>query len=158
MHRRMIVAATLALGFTLSVFTLSAKAVSDWVSVYATIDKVVFEPNDSAPERVQIWGAFALAVKENGFAYTPAKRGYLYYSLQPGKEDVCRREWADLKRMAGSDAIIGWGMRNASVRLRPADEKPANPDVYSVDMGLVKMYDRDVNYEPIRSLKSLPKK
>ena len=30
------------------------------VGIYAMVDKVVFEPNDTAPERIQIWGAFAL--------------------------------------------------------------------------------------------------
>jgi hypothetical protein len=138
-------------------FTFNARAFSDWVGVYASIDKVVFEPNDTAPERIQIWGAFAIASKENRNDYQPAKRGYLYYTIKPGKEDVCRREWADLKRIAGSQSIIGFGVRTASVRLRKADEKPENPDVYAVDMGLVKMYDRSVDYEPIRDLKSLPK-
>ena len=156
MIRRTIVVTALIAGFTLSLFTLNTQA-SDWVGVYASIDKVVFEPNDSAPERIQIWGAFAIASKENRNEYQPAKRGYLYYALKPGKEEVCRREWADLKRIAGSESIIGFGVRSASVRLRKSDEKPENPDVYAVDMGLVKMYDRGVDYEPIRDLKSLPK-
>jgi len=156
MIRRTIVVTALIAGFTLSLFTLNTQA-SDWVGVYASIDKVVFEPNDTAPERIQIWGAFAIASKENRNEYQPAKRGYLYYALKPGKEEVCRREWADLKRIAGSESIIGFGVRSASVRLRKSDEKPENPDVYAVDMGLVKMYDRGVDYEPIRDLKSLPK-
>ncbi|MEP6903524.1 MAG: glycoside hydrolase family 3 N-terminal domain-containing protein [Actinomycetota bacterium] len=41
-----------------------------------------------------------------------AKRGYLYYSLKQGKEEVCRKEWADLKARAGTDQIIGFGGRD----------------------------------------------
>ncbi len=157
MHRRTIIVAALVAGFMLSGFAFDARAVSDWVGIYASIDKVVFEPNDTAPERIQIWGAFTLAVNENRNDYQPAKRGYLYYALKPGKEEMCRREWADLKRIAGSESIIGFGVRNEPVRLRKSDEKPANPDVYPVGMGLVKMYDRATDYEPIRALRSLPR-
>ena len=28
--------------------------------IYGVVSKVVFEPNDAAPERIQIWGAFTL--------------------------------------------------------------------------------------------------
>jgi hypothetical protein len=157
MKGRPIAIAVLIGCFTLSILTPSTRAVSDWVGVYASIDKVVFEPNDSAPERIQIWGAFALAVNENRNDYQPAKRGYLYYALKPGKEEVCRKEWADLKRIAGSESIIGFGVRNEPVRLRKSDEKPANPDFYPVGMGLVKIYDRGTEYAPIRDLKSLPR-
>src|SRR5690348_7718107 len=94
MKRTLIVAALIAC-FALSLFTLSTRA-SDWIGVYARVDKVVLEPNDAAPERVQVWGAFAIASKEDRSTYQPAKRGYLYYALKPGKEDVCRKEWADL--------------------------------------------------------------
>src|SRR5437899_4725364 len=30
------------------------------VGIYAIIEKVIFEPNEQAPERIQIWGAFAV--------------------------------------------------------------------------------------------------
>jgi hypothetical protein len=42
-------------------------------------------------------------------------------------------------------------------RLRKADEKVADPDQYQVNFGLVKMSDRNIDYAPIRELKSLPK-
>jgi hypothetical protein len=34
---------------------------SDPVGVYAYVDKVVLEPSEGKPERIQIWGGFALA-------------------------------------------------------------------------------------------------
>ena len=59
----------LALGLIAA--TLSAQA-SDPVGIYALVDKVVYEPNDKAPERVQIWGAFSLAEgRGDGYGHRP---------------------------------------------------------------------------------------
>jgi hypothetical protein len=156
MNRRTMVATLIAF-FTLSLLTLNADAYSDWTGVYARVDKVVFEPNETAPERIQIWGAFALASKENRNRYEPAQLGYVYYSLTPDKEEICRKEWADLKSIAGSGQIIGFGVRNQPPRLRKAKEKASDPDVYPVANGLQKISDRPSDYGPIRELKSLPK-
>jgi len=132
-------------------------ASSDWTGVYARIDKVVFEPSESAPERIQIWGAFAIASKQDRNSYDRAERGYLYYSLKPGKEAVCRKEWADLKAVAGTDEIVSFGSRSEPTRLRKAADKPGDPDVYPVASGITKMSGRNSDYGPIRELKSLPK-
>src|SRR5260370_38275433 len=128
MARRTIAVATLIVAFSLSLFTRKTDA-SDWIGIYARIDKVVFEPSANIPERIQIWGAFALASKENRNTYEPAKRGYLYYSLKPGKEEVCRKEWADLKAKAGTGEIIGFGGRDMPPgRLRKDCEKRNTPE------------------------------
>jgi hypothetical protein len=66
--------------------------------VSARVDKVALEPEGTAPERIQVWGAFALARKEDRNTYDSAQRGYLYFSCKPGKELICRKEWADLKQ------------------------------------------------------------
>lgn len=161
MHRRLF-PAFLIVCFTISLLAFagisSAGAPSDWTAVYARIDKVVLEPNATTPDRIQIWGAFALASKEDRNSYGHAVRGYLYYSLAPGKETICRKEWADFKAAAGTNDIIGFGWRNQPrARVRQAGEKPADPDVYPVANGLVKMSDRMSEYSPIRELRSLPK-
>jgi hypothetical protein len=158
MHWRTIIIGVPVALFTLSLFTVKTDAVSDWIGVYARIDKVVLEPNADAPERIQIWGAFALASKQDRNSYEPATRGYLYFSLTPGKEEVCRKEWADLKASAGTDQVIGFGGRDlAKVRVRKREDKPADPDRYPVGWGMVKMSDRRSNYPPIIELKSLPR-
>src|SRR5688500_7407456 len=93
---------------TLTAVTLRA---SDFVGVYAVVGKVVLEPSDAAAERIQIWGAFALSDGQRGSNYGPAQRGYLYYTCPAGQEAVCRREWADLKSVAGKDTGVGFGQR-----------------------------------------------
>ena len=156
MARRTIVVATLIVAFSLSLVNRKTDA-SDWIGIYARIDKVVFEPNATAPERIQIWGAFALASKQDRNSYDPAERGYLYYSLKPGKEDVCRKEWSDLKAVAGTGEVVGFGTRSLPSRLRKAADKPADPDVYPVASGITKMRDRNSDYGPVHNLKSLPR-
>src|SRR5262245_4640116 len=107
MRRRTIAALIACSSFLL--LTIAAAAASDWTGVYARIDKVVFEPNESAPERVQVWGVFAVASRPDRSRYDPAARGYLYLTLRSGKEDICRKEWADLKAVAGKGEIVTFG-------------------------------------------------
>jgi hypothetical protein len=156
MSRRMLVVALLV---TLCGPPVGSAAYSDRIGVYARIDKVIFEPNATAPERIQIWGAFAFAREGDRNYYEPARTGYLYYALQPGKEEVCRKEWADFKAIAGTDQVIGFGSRSvATGRLREGKAKPSDPDAYPVANGLVRMSDRSSDYAPIRELKALPRK
>ena len=113
---------------------------SDPVGVYAVVEKIVLEPSDAAPQRIQIWGAFSLAEKRNNDDYGPAQRGYLYYSCPAGQDSVCRSEWADLQSVAGKNTGIGFGGRFKELgRVRKADEKVASPDTYPIQLGVVRM-------------------
>jgi hypothetical protein len=113
---------------------------SDLIGVYAVVEKVVLEPSDAAPQRAQIWGAFAVYDQGNGSAYQAPQRGYVYYACPEGKESICRKEWADLKSVAGTGIGVGFGKRWDPVgRIHKADEKPASPDPYPIQMGVVKV-------------------
>jgi hypothetical protein len=97
----------------LLIFSLpGAKAfASDPVGIYALIDRVVIEPSDSQPERIQIFGAFSFAVRNFGDQYSPPVRGYLYYLLPAEKAQAARAEWADMQKVAGTGQIIAFGSR-----------------------------------------------
>ena len=147
-HRALLVCATALFG------ALPFAAASDLIGVYAFVDKVVFEPSDAAPERIQVWGGFALA-QGGGNEYAPAKRGYLYYKLPPGGEKAALREWNDLKSMAGKDQLVGFGSRyGQKATVRAEGTKVEKPDVYSVDIGLTKVKPRD-GYAPHNDLMKL---
>jgi hypothetical protein len=85
------------------------------LGIYAIIEKVVFEPNDEAPERVQVWGAFAYVDGANSLTVSAAKKGYLYFRLPPSADfpesyvTTIRNEWADLKAVAGTGQAVGFG-------------------------------------------------
>jgi hypothetical protein len=131
---------------------------SDPNGIYAFVDRVVFEPDDAKPERIQVWGGFALANPANRDDYHAAQRGYMYFKLRPGDEDVCRKEWADLKSVAGTKQIVSFGSRHEKPQptVRKADAKPANPDVYPKGWGMNKVRVRD--YAPINQLVKLQDK
>jgi hypothetical protein len=144
--------------FTFSSTAYEADAYSDHTGIYARVDKVVFEPNDSAPERIQVWGGFALASTQDRNSYDQPRRGYLYFTCEQGKENICRKEWADLKAVAGTDQVVGFGGRfQPRPRLRKAEDKAVDPDKYPLNFGVVKVSDRRSAYSPIHELKALPK-
>ncbi|HEV8292837.1 MAG TPA: hypothetical protein VGP94_12975, partial [Tepidisphaeraceae bacterium] len=99
----------------LLIFTLTSTKTfaSDPIGIYALIDRVVLEPSDSQPERIQIHGAFCFAMRQFGDDYSPPVRGYLYYQLPADKPDlaVAKAEWADMKKIAGTGQIIAFGSR-----------------------------------------------
>jgi hypothetical protein len=133
---------TIGGAIVLAVFVMAAVTLraSDMVGVYTVVEKIVVEPTDAAPQRIQIWGAFALADQQSRNDYGPAQRGYLYYSCPSGQEAVCRREWADLKTVAGKDTGVGFGARyKPTGRVRKADEKPAAPDEYPIERGILRL-------------------
>jgi hypothetical protein len=144
------------------------------LGIYCIVEKVVFEPDEKAPTRLQLWGAFAFVESSGGpgLIVSSAARGYLYFRLDggayPAREDVIRREWADLKAVAGTGQAVGfgsWGYIGAfsdlhpdadpaqprriydaspgrpytDLRVRRATEAPASPVLYHTEFGLVKL-------------------
>jgi len=152
------------------------------VGIYGIVEKVVFEPDEAGTERVQVWGAFAYV--ETGAGSEPQTsapvRGYLYFALPsaasgfggPDAVRTIRREWADLKAIAGTGqavafgrwGYIGWfaaldpraqsdtipyiyarapqGGTFTDLRVRPASEAPAAPATYQTNAGVVRLTDR----------------
>ena len=131
---------------------------SDPVGAYTIVEKVVRQPNSTEPTSVQIFGAFSFAIRRDangqithppgsfvgtadpGDVYAAVQKGYLFYTCPAGKEQTCRAEWNDLNSIAGTGQIVGFGTRwQMTGRVRPASEPPANPDVYPLNVGIVKM-------------------
>ncbi|HET9130227.1 MAG TPA: hypothetical protein VFO86_04725 [Terriglobia bacterium] len=127
--------ATFLVGVTLA-FTAATLSASDPVGVYAIVQKVIFEPNDKAPERIQIWGVFALAdTSRPGNNYTKPQLGYMYFSLPKGRESVALKEWADFKAVAGTGQGVAFGTRYSTPlgKVHPDSEKPGTAQAYSPD-------------------------
>jgi hypothetical protein len=142
MTRPKMLVASVLIGAALAVSPLGA---SDFTGVYAIVEKVVPERLKNVPDtsddrrRIQIWGVFALAEGRGGSVYKPAERGYLYYLCPEGKMATCGNEWSDLKSVAGTGQVVGFGARFLeNGRVRKADEEPSAPDVYPIQMGVFK--------------------
>jgi len=98
------------------ILAASALMASGTVGIYGIVSKVVLEPNDTNPERIQIWGAFTLVDGGNGSGgktLTP-QRGYLYFALPVGtaaanQREAALKEWADFKAIAGTNQAVAFG-------------------------------------------------
>lgn len=113
------------------------------IGVYALVDKVVLEPNADKPERIRISGVFITAKEtpDNSTVYGEPQRGYLYFRLPKGNnEDLARREWVDLKSIAGTRQVVGLGTSwGAKVHVTTPDREPTSPAEYPMGNGLVKI-------------------
>ena len=138
----------LVLGFFAAVVPIGA---SDRIGIYGVIDRVVLEPSADTPERVQVWGTFAIATRNDRDLYDAAQSGYLYFRLASDQR-LARAEWNDLKSLAGTKKIAAFSARfGQSVRLRPASETPQSPDAYTLGVGVQTMRP-DLDYAPIKAL------
>jgi hypothetical protein len=131
--------------------SVEATFASDRVAVYAKVDRVVLDPSAGPPETIQVWGVFSLAETSNPNDYKPAAAGYLYFALSQDRA-AARREWSDLKSVAGTGQLVAFGSRYESIpRLRQQGEKPSNHDTYTINIGVTKVQGR-TDYAPIRAL------
>jgi hypothetical protein len=125
--------------------------------VYAIVERVVFEPDATAPQRIQVWGVFSVT-DGKGAGYLPPQKGYLYFVLPPDSRLELRQgvrvpslpiavaEWKDLKTVAGSGSIVAFAEPPSwSGRVRKPAEKPTNPDVYPVYNGITRLPSRAEN-------------
>ena len=171
--------------------TAASLTASGPIGIYGIVQKVVFEPNEQSPERIQVWGAFAYADggANSGLAASTVKRGYLYFRLPPpnvaNARDVeaAKKEWADLKSVAGTGQAIGFGSwgyignfaglqpqtrstmppyilerapgggAQTDLRVRPESEAPTAPAAYQTDVGIVKLTDRGSHADIVKQLK-----
>jgi hypothetical protein len=121
------------------------------VGVYALIDKIALEPNADHPDRIRISGVFILSSVPDGCgppsnpcatSYSSAQRGYLYCSL-PGQDNgQALREWADLKSVAGTHQVVGFGsgwFRN-DLKVHKTGEQAESPQDWPINNnGVVKV-------------------
>jgi hypothetical protein len=102
--------------------------------VCMVVDKVVLEPDEKAPTRIQIWGTFIFC--KNNASYDRPVSGYLYYKAGSGKEEVCRKQWAKLQKLAADKHIVAFGFcghPKVDGHLRKAGQEPSSPVVFPVD-------------------------
>src|SRR5260221_8970660 len=125
------------------------------IAVYAKVERVVMEPNEQAPERIQVWGAFSIAGKSNPNDFTPPVSGYLYYRLPDRNDDrpTARTEWTDLKNVAGTNKLVAFGGQWMGVpTVRNTDALPQSPDLFTLNTGIQKISDR-ATFPPIKALR-----
>jgi hypothetical protein len=178
----------LAVVLLVSIAPFNVASVRD-VQTYGIVDRVVFEPNEKAPERIKVYGAFAFLytnqapVTNGADPYIPHK-GYLYFKLPPvARGDlqkqshvIAKREWADLKAVAGTGQAIMFGSWSSGylglardsrtktgfvsatdsrdvLRVNTEKDRDVDPIPYTMDSGIVKMPDEGRFADLIKELR-----
>lgn len=122
----------------------SVLAKNTTVAIYGIVSRVTFEPNDC----VRISGIFVVPVHMSSGDYQKPQRGYLYLKFEPDAEQAIRREWNDLKAIAGSGKVVAFGQywvpnpydpqgnphHSLEVTVHPESEIGATPDVYPIPL------------------------
>ena len=123
------------------------------IGIFGLVEKVVFEPNQASAERVQVWGAFAYVDggPSRAAAVSAARRGYLYFrldpSITPAQRETIRTEWADLKAVAGMGQAVGfgnWGYIGGFSALDPSVRSSMPPYILEMYPGRGEMTDMRV--------------
>jgi len=138
------------LGILASIAVLIAAAAVEMrasgpIAAYGIVENVVMEPNETAPDRIQVWGVFMLEMSPQSSTYASPQRGYLYYKI-PSNNDTkaTRAVWADFKKVAGTGTTVGFGSGNSTVgagRVRKVTDKPENPDAFPLGNPVISMND-----------------
>lgn len=116
------------------------------IGIFGIVDKVVFEPSEQSPQRIQVWGTFVVPVRMSSGQYQSPQRGVLYFELPAGREEAVRKEWMELKRMAGTGEAFGfteyWVLDNDThyslVVTVHTSENLGDPEPYPLERGTVK--------------------
>lgn len=163
---------TVVLVLVATVVTITSPSASGLVGIYGIVERVTFE-GTPAPERAQVWGAFAFGNGGVGnvSSWSAVTRGYLYFTVPyaavatPADIELVRREWNDLKSVAGTGQVVAFGRwgyigrfddllerpwflerrpsgnEYTDLRVRATGAKPAAPAVYHTNAGVVRIPD-----------------
>ncbi|MBK8101361.1 MAG: hypothetical protein IPK26_30125 [Planctomycetes bacterium] len=130
---------------------------SDPAGVYALLDRVALLPDANNPDRVEIEGAFCLAVGHGGDYYRSPVRGRLTFTASD-KKDQSIAEWRDLAKVAGTGRIVAFGSRYEQHEHPPrvivAGQAATEPAPYPLGWGIREVGTLD--YGPVRELRLLP--
>jgi hypothetical protein len=153
---RIAFSSSVALLFLVLTTTVFAKNVT--VGIYAVIDQVTFEPEGSSANLIRISGVFVVPFPMSSGNYKAPQRGYLCFRIRPGMEEATRKDWTELKAMAGTGQVVGFAQywvpnprdpfgnphRSLEAKVHTGNEA-ASPDVYPLPnlKGIVKRRDKD---------------
>jgi hypothetical protein len=141
----------------LSLAPATANAKGSGIGIYALIDRVTFDQEGPTPNSIRIYGVFVVPQRMASGAYQPPQRGFLYFQIPPGAEEAARKDWAQLKTVAGTGQVVGFTFywvpnpndpqgnphHSLEVRVR-ADGDTAAPEVYPLvnPQGVLKAADQ----------------
>ena len=79
------------------------------VGIFAIVDRVEFEPDNIAPQRIRLSGVFVVPVPVSSGLHKPPVRGTLCFTLLPEMAEAVLRDWSSLEASAGTGQVVGFG-------------------------------------------------
>ena len=142
-----------ALALLLPLTSTSLIAKNGTIGIYAVIDQVTFEPDDPSLNFIRISGVFVVPVPMSSGIYKSPQRGFLYFQIPSGMEQTVRKDWNELKSIAGTREVVGFAQywmpnptdpngnphRSLEITVH-ADNDAASPEIYPLPnpKGIVK--------------------
>ncbi|MEM7263321.1 MAG: hypothetical protein AAF488_15135 [Planctomycetota bacterium] len=113
-----------------------AAVASDRTAAYLIVDRVEYLPNAEAPTEAKIHGLYCIATGERARRNNRLTRptlGFVHVALIPERKELCRNEWKDLERLAGTRYVAAFGSRWESVpKLHAPGAKNTQPDPHPI--------------------------
>ncbi len=150
--------ASVAAVLLLSLVTAAVFAKNGTIGIYAVIDQVTFEPDGPSPNFIRVSGLLVVPVSMSSGQYRSPQKGYLYFRIRPGMEQETRKDWNELKSIAGTRQVVGFGQywmpnpddpygnphRSLEITVH-TDNDATTPDIYPLpnSKGIVKHSDND---------------
>ena len=100
--------ASVAVVLLLSMITVAVFAKNGTIGIYAVIDQVTFEPEGPSPNFIRISGVLVVPVPMSSGQYRSLQRGYLYFRIRPAMEHETRKDWNELKSLAGTGQVVAF--------------------------------------------------
>lgn len=154
--KSMISLAASSLLLTLAPSSIIAKG--SGVGIYAVIEQVTFDQDGSSPNTIRIVGRFMVPAPMSSASFKAPERGYLYFRDAPGAEKAVRREWMQLRKVAGTGQVVGFAFywvpnpgdpggnphRALEITVHK-DGETAEPEDYPIPYpdGIVKHFDKE---------------
>lgn len=133
------------------------------IGIYAVIDQVTFDQDGPSPNSVRISGVFMVPVPMFSGSFRSPERGYLYFRAAPGAEQAARKDWKQLKALAGTGEVVGFAFYWVPNPFDPGgnphhslevtvhkDGEAATPEDYPLQFpdGVVKSGEQGVQFDP----------
>jgi hypothetical protein len=147
-----------ALALLVTLVPISAFAKGVTIGIYGIVDQVTFEPDEASPRSIRISGVFVVPVRLSSGDYRAPQRGYLRFQIRPGEEEAVRKDWNEIRKLAGTGQVVGFGQywmldpsdpsgslhRSLEVTVHP-DDKNGEPETYPLPniKGVVTRGDKD---------------
>jgi hypothetical protein len=142
----------------LSLASTSLNAKNGSIGIYAVIDEVKLAPDGPTPNLIRISGVFVVPVPMSSGSYKAPQRGCISFRIPSGVEQAARKDWEELKSVAGTGQVVGFAQywvpnpddpngnphHSLEIIVR-SDSDTAPPDVYPLPnpKGIVTYGDKD---------------